>query len=506
MKSLALRGLPLVLLAMGLCVAASRPVYAANAAWNVNASGNWTDDGDWNATHPDGVDDVALIADPSVVIDADRTITLDTNITVGTLNINYAFDSTSDNFAIGNSANTLTFDVSSGNAMINKTAGRLDEISAPIVLNDTLDINHTGGSHIRFTGEISGNAGINRLGPGEDAFSGGRIIFENSANSYTGDTNIIQGRLRATVDGAVPHGAGKGNVSIGTLGGLELNNGITYTINGLSGDGTVVHGAGDGTAISLAVGDNNATSTFAGVIRVENEVSPGTRLLNLEKIGTGILTLDGNNTYNGTTTVSAGTLLINGTHSSPSGSTGDYTVSSGGTLGGRGIIDAIVHVAGGTLSPGTSPDTLTLGGANGGGGLVLADNASFDYELDPSDMTVGGGVNDLLDVNGTLDVSADPTGLTLNVQAVGGGDLAAAGTWTLALYDALNPGSGTPAFAINGIGSGYTASIGVIPDDGGDPLGPGSVVLNVQVPEPASFALLAVSLAGLGLVFRRRGR
>jgi len=85
------------------------------------------------------------------------------------------------------------------------------------------------------------------------------------------------------------------------------------------------------------------------------DASGGTAL-NVVKRGPGTWTLGGANTYSGTTTVSGGTLLVEG----QSGS-GNVTVNAGGTLGGSGsIAGAVTVAAGGTLAPGDGLGTLTL--------------------------------------------------------------------------------------------------------------------------------------------------
>ena len=66
------------------------------------------------------------------------------------------------------------------------------------------------------------------------------------------------------------------------------------------------------------------------------------------------MTLSGINTYSGATTVSAGTLLVNGSLTNSA-----VTVGNGGTLGGSGSLGALVTVqTGGVLSPGNSPGAL----------------------------------------------------------------------------------------------------------------------------------------------------
>ena len=74
------------------------------------------------------------------------------------------------------------------------------------------------------------------------------------------------------------------------------------------------------------------------------------------KSGAGILTLSNpSNTYTGTTTVSAGTLLINGDTS------GSLMNVTGGTLGGTGPVGGIT-AANGTVAPGNGPGLLTSAG------------------------------------------------------------------------------------------------------------------------------------------------
>jgi autotransporter-associated beta strand protein len=61
-------------------------------------------------------------------------------------------------------------------------------------------------------------------------------------------------------------------------------------------------------------------------------ISGGSRGIN--KMGSGVLTLSGNNTYGGSTNVFEGKLVVNGRHDGG----GDYTIASGATLAGSGTI------------------------------------------------------------------------------------------------------------------------------------------------------------------------
>ncbi|MDZ4185467.1 MAG: hypothetical protein U1D97_10885, partial [Desulfuromonadales bacterium] len=87
--------------------------------------------------------------------------------------------------------------------------------------------------------------------------------------------------------------------------------------------------------------------------------------------GTVIISRETGNAYGGTTTVSSGTLLVNGSL----GGAGAVTVAAGATLGGAGVITGHTTVNG-TLSPGTSPGTLTFEG-----NLTLGSGSTSEFEI-----------------------------------------------------------------------------------------------------------------------------
>ncbi|TWS93424.1 autotransporter domain-containing protein, partial [Reyranella sp. CPCC 100927] len=117
--------------------------------------------------------------------------------------------------------------------------------------------------------------------------------------------------------------------------------------------------------------------------------------------GTTILTPD-SSAFTGTTTVSGGTLRVDGTLG------GTVNVTTGGTLGGTGTITGPVTV-GGTLSAGASPGTLTVGT------LTLNAGSTSRFELS-SPGVVGGTTNDLVVVTGNLTL-----GGALDAQVAAGG-------------------------------------------------------------------------------------
>ena len=120
----------------------------------------------------------------------------------------------------------------------------------------------------------------------------------------------------------------------------------------------------------------------------------------------------GNNSYTGATTVSAGSLYIDGDQTAATGAT---TVTDA-RLGGKGVIGGDVTLAGNsTLSPGANgaePGTLTIKG-----NLTLGSGTALDYSFGEVNVA-GGALNDLIVVDG--DVSL---GGKLNVALSPGGNL-----------------------------------------------------------------------------------
>ena len=158
----------------------------------------------------------------------------------------------------------------------------------------------------------------------------------------------------------------------------------------------------------------------------------------LTKSGAGTLTLTGANTYTGTTTVAGGTLVVDGSLN------GAVAVQASATLSGIGTINGLVTVQnGGTLAPGQSPGTLTLGG------LVLAAGSFSRFELNTPGVVGGSGPtgNDLVSVSGnltlggTLDVAGAPSAGYYRLFNYGG---------TLSgSYGAVSAGAFTPTVLTN---------------------------------------------------------
>ena len=316
-----------------------------------------------------------------------------------------------------------------------------------------------------FSGNITG-AGALRLN-----VDGSSTYIDGTANTYGGGT-YIAGASVATV--AAGSSLGVGPVVLG-LGGdgtvgdrlarLCLNGdrniwaqaSITLSswssqvnfqssapsVGSFEGNGTIVLGTGAVTT-TLTTGGDNADRQFFG--RIIDGDPQGIRKNNLTKIGAGTLTLWGENTFGGTTTVNGGTLLNNNVLTGPvvinsglmagSGTINGSLTINGGQFGGTETINGDVSICGGTLSgvhtihgkvasasaiaPGSSAGTLTVVGD-----VSLSHDSALNFELGPPGV-VGGGVNDLMDITGNLALDG-----TLNVTALTG---FGAGTYRLIDY------------------------------------------------------------------------
>ena len=237
--------------------------------------------------------------------------------------------------------------------------------------------------------------------------TGAGTLTLTGTSTFSGDTTITDGTLKAGKDNMLASGVGKGNVVLdggaSAAGTLDLN-GFDLAVGGLSGTtgavlGQVVNNA-TGTAKTLTVGSNNATTEFAGAIKDNNS---GTGTVALAKTGTGALALSGTNTYTGATTISGGKLYANGSL------TGSPTVAvaAGTTLGGKGTVAGVVTVSDtGNVEAGQGgTGSLAIGG-----GLTFSNTATAVFG-DPSQYGTNPGIN----VTGNLTASGGANSVVLNV-------------------------------------------------------------------------------------------
>lgn len=130
-----------------------------------------------------------------------------------------------------------------------------------------------------------------------------------------------------------------------------------------------------------------STATVLKFGSADNDSAPTASLLtgarNVEKVGTGVLTITGTPTYTGATIVNGGRLAVNGNITSSSG----VTVGVDGTLGGTGTVPSTT--VNGALAPGNSIGTITVSG-----NLTFSAGSTYQVEI-------AGTANDRTNVTGT---------------------------------------------------------------------------------------------------------
>ena len=141
------------------------------------------------------------------------------------------------------------------------------------------------------------------------------------------------------------------------------------TAGSIEGGGTIRLGS-----MNLAVGGNNLSTTFSGVLQDGGNF--GGVGGSLTKTGTGTLTLSGANTYTGATTIDAGTLAVNGIMANSA-----ITVNNGGTLAGIGTVGDVTVSSGGTFAPGSGTPGSTMSVT---GNLAFQSGALYLVQINPA--------------------------------------------------------------------------------------------------------------------------
>ncbi len=348
--------------------------------------------------------------------------------------------------------------VQTGNGTLTISASRNSGAtgSQTIILNEDIALNGnliltasapttSGNTTFRFQGAITEASGSRNVVFSSTANRG--IVILETAADYSGTTDLDNGITRMGVANALPSGAGKGDLTFSPDTATEVAvldlNGFNQTVNGLSNSGanlgtSTIDNTAAG-AVTFTIGGNGGSGTFTGVIQDTGGD------LSLTKIGSGLITLAGVNTYAGATTVDGGALVV---HS------GSLANTSGVTIGVNG--DGILAFGDGTgdLTTLASGVNLILGGAGSSGNLAFqlgANTASSDRILlqGGGTLTVAAGGGFISGVNlGTL--TAGSYDLITGANAVVGfGNLALGSLPGGFTYTLSNTGGGLETVTLN---------------------------------------------------------
>lgn len=294
--------------------------------------------------------------------------------------------------------------------ILDDSAASFDVSNAIVVAPSSVVADNNLNNYVIFgTGNMSGNMSLTMNGTASltisnnNTFTGGTVVKAGtlalakggSAGSLVGTLAVNPaGTVNLQVTDALGYSAGTCVTNVNIFGGVLTdisggNEGFNTTFNLTGGTMSSTAGAynlnGAGAAINSFATNNVSTisapitlrssgltiTTAAGTVssNIDLNISGaiGGGAYSLAKAGTGTLLLSGGNTYSGTTTVGAGTLLVNGVVP------GVVTVASGATLGGSGTIDGVVTInSGATIGASPGIATLTLGSSPVLGGSVVA--------------------------------------------------------------------------------------------------------------------------------------
>jgi len=303
------------------------------------------------------------------------------------------------------------------------------------------------GGTMEVTGNISESGGSRQLSLASGVGTGTTSYYYLSgSNSYTGATTIASAALLTL---------GSANV-LGTTAGATTING-TINLNGYSITGEAITGGGKGhDGASGFLVNNSATaasvtgSTLAlssasgnwiggtGNMTIGSAIS-GAAANALTKVGTGEITLAGNNTYAGLITVSVGTLTLSGNNS---GASSSISVSTGAVLN----INSANALGTGSLTTSSSGTTInnTSGSAvinAGTNAITLGSTTTFGTTSSTSanDLDLGAG---LVTQNSGLTINMAGNGTTLKMGTLNSTRANTAGSSTGAILTANNTGSG----------------------------------------------------------------
>jgi autotransporter-associated beta strand protein len=345
---------------------------------------------------------------------------------------------------------------------------------------------------------IASTAGITATGGGTN----GNIQVDGT-RTYTAGANYVYNGTAAQVTGSGLTASTPANLTISNSAGVSLSAATTIsglltmssgtlnmantnlTVGALTGTTNITNSSGTAGARTITIGSNNNSTTYSGVISNGTATS-----VSLTKNGTGTLTLSGNNSYTGTTTISAGTLQL--------GAAGDGTNGPLGTVaGGTSVTSgATLDLNGFTLS---TNEGLTLNGTGIAAGGALS-NSSLTGSSYGGLITLGSASSIIanvgnISITNTGNITGNTFGLTL------GGNSNGSLTSNLNTTSGTLTKSGTGTWVVSG-NSSYTGlttisagilQLGAAGSGANSPLG--TVTAGTLVSNGASLDLNGFSLA-----------
>ena len=238
-----------------------------------------------------------------------------------------------------------------------------------------------GGAAVMSAGDGTATAVVTGAGS-RWSIAGGGLSIGSLDGTGQASITVAEGGALAIASGDLGIGA-EGTLRIGTGGKAGT---VTLAAGTILNDGAIVADFTDSATLAMAIDGTGS----------------------LTKRGSGTLSLTGSSTYTGSTKVSDGKLVVNGSITSA-------VTLDGGTLGGSGTVGGIVANTGATVAPGNSIGTLSVSG-----NVSFATGSTYQVEVNAA------GQSDRIVVSG----SAAIWGGTVQVLAESG-NYAAATTYTI---------------------------------------------------------------------------
>ncbi len=345
-----------------------------------------------------------------------------------------------------NSANLLANYASLGSGTLTINGGWFSITSDASGITNSINIIGTGaaidtqGRNPTFFGTVSGSGNLHKV-------SGGNLYLAGNNINFSGETRVIAGGIMVQHFNALS--GSTVNLAAGEAGQLLFHPTIaSANLGGLTGSRNLTLQRTNAAPITVSIGNNNSNQTYSGVLSGAGS---------LTKIGTGTLTLSGNNNFNGTTTISQGTLQVGNGGGTGTLGTGNTSIAAGANLtfnrGGS-------YTYGGTIG---GPGSLTKTGI---GTVILTTNNSYGattISQGTLQIGIGGGMGTLGSGNTSIAAGANLTFSrndthTYNGVISGDGSLTKTGTGILTLtgnnsYGATTINQGTLQIG-NGGGTG----------------------------------------------------
>lgn len=399
--------------------------------WNFNGNGTWATGTNWvGNSAPNTIGAIARLGNLGSAgpLTTNPIVSLQAAATVGTL----IFDNAANrNYQVTSSnGSALTFDVNSGSATIIVNDNGSHTIGVSTRFNDALTItnNSSAATGLTVSGNLNQNvAGTQTLtvtGTGQTLVSGiiddptgttnllktgSGVLTLSGANTYAGTTTLRNGVLELKHASALGSGTSAVTVNDASTTG-SMNTALLLGSANLAFARNLTVGA-QGATTTLGGSFTSGTSTFSGTVTLNKSITltaagtsvvnfsgrliDGTGTTNLTKTGTGTVVLgNATNNYDGSTTVSEGTLRLGAAGAVPN--TSAVAVASGATFDANSLTSAVGSLAGaGNTILGTANTTTFTTGANNTGttysGVISGAASNAFIKTGTGTMTLSGG-------------------------------------------------------------------------------------------------------------------